>query len=228
LRYNGSAWDTCKAVALGSLTASGDADTLTLTSNKTLTAGANLTLVKGGIFVNDEDANSRVASIKTTANGVTFTANMEDAVADVVHVKGLLTDGTSYYAVLESYFMWDGTQWKALTGYGAIISKAVPKIDGQTATGFYLPVATDMGIAGDWNKTTLLNGHGLKLNGKPLVDGSVKFISGNSLYVDVARTARAGDVLTINGLYQHSTGCKVLFAPSQALRYNGSTWEYLG
>lgn len=226
LRYNGSTWESCTAVALGSVTASGDADTLTLTSGVTLTSGKNLELVKGGITVNGDNANTRVQSIVTTANGIIFTATMDDAVADVVFMCGLYTDGTTYYAISDSYFMWEGSSWRTLTGYAAIIDKAVASNTmAQSASGFYIPIKSDTGIS-DWAATSIVSGHGLKLNGKALAEGVIKFYY-DTVYVDLATTAKAGDVLTINGLYQHATGCKVLFAPTQALRYNGSTWEHI-
>ena len=227
LRFDGSTWQTCTAVSFGSVTASGNANTLTLTSGETITSGKTLNLVSGGVLVNGDDASGRVTSITTTENGITMQANMEDAVADVVFIRGLFTDGSTYYAVSDSYFMWEGTQWRTLVGYTAIIDKATPDTSfSQQATGFYLPIKASTKIT-DWNTAlTVVSGHGLKLNGVPLAGGAIK-LDDAIVYVDLGKTANVGDVLTINGLFQYGSGPKILFAPTQALTWNGSAWEHI-
>ena len=225
LQYNGSAWETRTAVALGSVTASGDADTLTLTSEKTLTSGKTLTLVKGGVSVNEENANSRVTSITTTENGITLEANMEDSIADIVFIRGVYTDGSTYYAISDSYFIWEASNWRTLVGYDTIISKASPlNHPAQTASGFYMQLDSASGL----NDIVIpcKNGHGLKLNGKEIANGVIKLYS-DLCYVDLVTPASVGDVLTINGFYQHDNGYKILFSPTQALQWNGSVWEAL-
>ena len=225
LKFDGTTWKTCTAYSMSSVSASGDAHTLTLTrtDEKTFTAGQNLNFYKGGIFVNDVDATDKAKSIKTTQNGITFEAKMDDAVADVVFISGLLEVNSSYYLIPESYFMWTGESWRTLSGYDAIISRASSK-PGATNAGFSIAIKNNTNL--DWVATERISGYGLKLNGKPLTNGAIKFVQ-DSIYVDLATSASVGDILTINGLYKHSSGAKVLFAPTQALRWTGTEWEHL-
>lgn len=229
-RFNGTSWETCTAFSMGSMTAEGgDAATLNLTGAETLTAGASLEIVKGGIYVNGRDvAKERVSSIKTAENGgITFQANMDDMVADVVYINALLKTkyGADYYAIADSYFMWTGESWRTLTGYTAIVSKTETINAGDyldRENGFTVQLDQNTGKV-DWSQgMTLSSGNGLKLNGVPLTNGAIKII-GDKFYVDLGTNASAGDILTINGLYTYEN-VKILFAPTQALQYDGSKW----
>ena len=231
--YNGTDWETCQAVAFGRMSADSeksDGNTLTLTGDATSMSGKTLTPVNEFVFVNGENATARISSRKTTANGIVFEATMEDAIADVVNVYGLYKDESGvYYAITDSYFMWTGAKWNTLNNYDAVIDKvSIISADMfvENATSFYVQTKYNAGFE-DWdNKMSILNGHGLKLNGKPLQYGALKVYL-DKVHVNLGTTAKVNDVLTINGLFEHSSGYQVLFAPTQALKWNGSHWENL-
>lgn len=233
LKWNGSAWEQCQALSFDNIKANGtgNANTLSLKSEGNTLAGngTQLTYVGGfGVRLNGEDANNRVESVLIENGGITFNAKIDDAIVDVVHLNGLYTDGTTYYAIADCYFIWTGEFWRLLEGYDTIVSKIVPMNEGNftaRAGGFYFPLDNPIGIE-DWSATPNPYGHGLKLNGEELRDGAINFYF-NYAYVKLGTDAKVGDVLTINGLYQHANGYKLLFAPTPALRWNGTTWERL-
>lgn len=233
LLYNGTTWEPCQAVAFGRMSADtekSDGNTLALMGDATSTSGQTLTPVNEFVFVNGENATARISSRKTTANGIVFEATMEDAIADVVNVYGLYKDSNNtYYAISDSYFMWAGEKWNTLNNYGAIIDKAnIADSLGEDAKGFYIQTKHNAGFE-DWdNKMSIPNGsgHGLKLNGKTLQDSAIK-VYYDKMHINLGTTAKVNDVLTINGLFEHTSGYQVLFAPTQALKWNGSNWENL-
>ena len=234
LKWNGTSWEQCAVVSFDNITANGtgNANTLYLQSEGNPLADDKqaLTYVGGfGVRLNGEDANDRVESIIRENGGITFNAKMDDAIVDVIHLNGLYTDGTTYYAIEDCYFMWTGEFWRLLQGFDTIVSKLVPVNSGNfkdQAKGFYFPLDNPIGIE-DWGATPRTYGHGLKLNGKELKNGTINFYNAYG-YVSLGTNAQVGDVLTINGLYEHANGYKLLFAPTPALRWNGTSWERLG
>lgn len=224
LKFNGTTWESCTAISMGSTTLQGgDANTVSFATQNVGTSGKQATSASGlGVQVNGYNVGY---TLTTTESGVQVTLATAMRTADVLHISGAFQSGDEYYSVLEAYAMWNGSAWSTLSGYYEIITRISSTYKNEnvdSANGFHIPIENNSGIG--WDALALINGQGLKLNGVELKNAAIKLV-GASLFVDLGTTAKENDILTINGLYQHTgTGYKILFVPTQVLQYKNGVW----
>ena len=182
--------------------------------------------------VNGETAT--LSECKSTDGGFYLVFNALSA-GDVLTISGTFTceDLAVKYVIEESHFQWTGERWNVYVPpivYTEYVLNTVGVGGGTTSSVVYLYNAeTGLMPSGDWDSVysfVVGSGEGLKLNGVDLDTTDIK--QPGDFFINLKKTAVAGDVLTIDGAYANETTAKKFIFVDCALEFNGTTWvEYV-
>lgn len=219
LRFNGENWESWDGFYIGKMVVEGGTETtLSIKPTKNISAGVEF---EGPLMINGV---STSASMRGT-NGIVTLAFEKVSVGDGVLVGGIYTDeDEKEYIVSRAFYRWDGSAWTSLE-FAERISEAVVDTSDGADNHFVLTLNVPSGRQG-WETMALESGAGIAVNGEKATNAKVQLISKNKLYVNIGRTVKVGDIVTIEGVFAYE-GVKITFAPTQAFKWDGAAWARL-
>ncbi len=139
---------------------------------------------------------------------------------------------STYYAIEESSFKWTGSSWEKYVPVAEPTKYTITKLGGlghSNASVVYAYVASgDTLVSRDWPALTFVedSGEGFLWKGESATLTVIQQ-AGTDFYINLGRTAVAGDYFTLDGQYYNATDNEIIIFKNCSLKYNGSAWvEY--
>ena len=172
--------------------------------------------------------------IKSTGDGFFWNFDALNA-GDVITISGTFycESQQTKYVIEKSTFTWNGTNWSvgpALDAYSSFTINEIGPANGCTDSVVYAyPINDGKPTIASWDHALTFfegSGAGVCLNGERLSGWEIK--QPGDFYIVLGKAAKAGDVLTIDGIfYNEDKAAKVVFNNS-SLQYNGTSWVAYG
>ena len=172
--------------------------------------------------------------IKSTGDGFYWSFDALNA-GDVITISGTFycESQQTKYVIEKSTFTWNGTKWSvgpALDTYSSFTINEIGPANGCTASVVNAyPINDGKPTIASWDHALTFfegSGAGVCLNGERLSGWEIK--QPGDFYIVLGKAAKAGDVLTIDGIfYNEEKAAKVVFNNS-SLQYNGTSWVAYG
>ena len=244
LTFNGTTWEVLENIGEltlhGNSNPNGAAGKLSNNLYMTRADGGVLPVLSWSYVFTAESAtcfkingkNASMAEMKSTGDGLWVNLGRELSANEYVTIGGTFycQAGNVRYTIAESSFRWTGSQWETYILYNEYKAKAIGATGSSSATAVYIyPVDGQFPDGKDPNWTKFYtfeqgSGTGLTLAGVSLSTTDIK-LPGTDFFVALGATAKAGDILTVDGsYYNESTRIKITFS-NCALKWNGTAWE---
>ena len=244
LTFNGTTWEVLENIGEltlhGNSNPNGAAGKLSNNLYMTRADGGVLPVLSWSYVFTAESAtcfkingeNASMPEMKSTGDGLWVNLGRELSANEYVTIGGTFycAAGNVRYTIAESTFRWTGSQWETYILYNEYKAKAIGATGSSSATAVYIyPVDGQFPDGKDPNWTKFYtfeqgSGTGLTLAGVSLSTTEIK-LPGTDFFVALGATAKAGDILTVDGsYYNESTRIKITFS-NCALKWNGTAWE---
>ena len=250
LRYNGSSWESLKEIgelelhvnsSVGAVSDWNNVLYLQRTLGKELyvkdwgntfsTQGPGGVALDGGITVDGNPVD--LLEMKSTSDPSLYISFGALDANQVLTISGTFysSEHTVYYAIEESSFKWTGSSWETYVPVAEPTKYTITKIGGTGSSTSSVVYAyalneAEKPVSRDWPELTFVDGTGTGFTWKgESATLSVIKQAGQDFYLELGRTAVAGDYFALDGQYYNATDNEIIIFKNCSLKYNGSTWE---